>query len=59
MTENKNLIPGSTEVIVTIVEAAKAYKARYDRLTLMEAFEQTLNGCYKYSAGWYKDSFNE
>lgn len=58
MSDNINSILNSKEALTVVVEAVKAYKARYN-LTWIEAFEQQLRNSYKYAVGWYKESLNK
>ncbi len=54
MTENKNILFTSEEALASIIEASKMYRKKYN-LLFLEAFDQTLKGCYNYTKGWYEE----
>lgn len=58
MTEIKNINLDSMEVLATMLEATKHNGKRHN-LTLEEAFEDIIKGSYKYSKGWYEDTYNK
>ena len=46
------------EVLAAMLEATKHNGKRHN-LTLEEAFEDIIKGSYKYSKGWYEDTYNK
>lgn len=58
MTEIKNINLDSMEVLAAMLEATKHNEKRHN-LTLEEAFEDIIKGNYKYSKGWYEDTYNK